>query len=117
MSQKDENNKDRVVAFGGRAIRPEERKWTVTEKECLAVVEGIKAYREYLSHRPFTDHKAHQWLNNMKDPSNRLGRWAFTLQEYQYIVVHKKGKKNQNADALSRRVYDDQLQSTTEETS
>ena len=41
LSQKDENNKDRVVAYGGRAIRPEELKWTVTEKECLAVVEGI----------------------------------------------------------------------------
>ena len=110
LSQKDANNKDRVVAYGGRSLRPEERKWTVTEKECLAVVEGIKAYREYLSHRPFTvytDHKALQWLNNMKDPSNRLGRWALKLQEYQYTVIHKEGKKNQNADALSRRVYDD----------
>ena len=110
LSQKDINNKDRVVAYGGRSIRPEERKWTVTEKECLAVVEGIKAYREYLSHRPFTvytDHKALQWLHNMKDPSNRLGRWALKLQEYQYTVIHKEGKKNQNADALSRRVYDD----------
>ena len=50
LSQKDINNKDRVVAYGGRSIRPEERKWTVIEKECLAVVKGIKAYREYLSH-------------------------------------------------------------------
>ena len=121
LSQKDENNKDRVVAYGGRSIRPEERKWTVTEKECLAVVEGIKAYRQYLSHRPFTvytDHKALQWLNNMKDPSNRLGRWALKLQEYQYTVIHKEGRKNQNADALSRRVYDDDVnEATTEETS
>ena len=119
LSQKDDDNKDRVVAYGGRSIRPEERKWTVTEKECLAVVEGIKAYREYLSHRPFTvytDHKALQWLSNMKDPSNRLGRWALKLQEYQYTIIHKEGKKNQNADALSRRVYDDAIDATTTET-
>ena len=61
----------------------------------LAVVDGIHAYREYLSHQPFTvytDHKALQWLNNIKDPSGRLGRWALKLQEYQYHIVHKKGK-------------------------
>lgn len=109
LSQKDKENKERVVAYGGRSLRPDERKWTVTEKECLAVVEGIKAYREYLSHRRFTvytDHKALQWLNNMKDPSNRLGRWALKLQEYQYDIIHKEGKNNRNADALSRRIYD-----------
>ena len=47
-------------------------KWTVTE--CLAVVDSIHAYREYLSYQPFTvytDHKALQWLNNMKDTSGR----------------------------------------------
>ena len=118
LSQKDSNNKDRVVAYGGRSLRPDERKWTVTEKECLAVVEGIKAYREYLSHRPFTvytDHKALQWLNNMKDPSNRLGRWALKLQEYQYTVVHKEGRKNGNADALSRRIYDNPNENTGKE--
>ena len=85
-----------VVTYGGRAIRPEECKWTVTEKGCLAVVEGIKAYREYLSHWPFTvytDHKALQWLNNMKDPSNRLGRWALKQQEYQNTVGIKEGKR------------------------
>ena len=77
LSQKGNDNKERVVAYGGRSLRPDERKWTVTEKECLAVVEGINAYREYLSHKPFTvytDHKALQWLNSMKDPSSRLGR-------------------------------------------
>ena len=113
LSQRDANNKDRVVAYGGRSLRPKERKWTVTEKECLSVVEGIRAYGEYLSHQPFTvytDHKALQWLNNLKDSPNRLGRWALKLQEYQYTVIHKEGKNNKHADALSRRVYDDALE-------
>ena len=43
----------------------------------------------------------------MKDPSSRLGRWALKLQEYQYNVIHKDGKNNKHADALSRRPYDD----------
>ena len=84
--------------------------------ECLTVVQGINAYREYLSHKPFTvytDHKALQWLNNMKDPFSRLGRWALKLHDYQYHVIHKDGKNNKHADALSRRPYDDSGTSVT----
>ena len=33
LSQKGSDNKERVVAYGGRSLRPDERKWTVTEKE------------------------------------------------------------------------------------
>ena len=106
-----------VVAYGGRSLRPDERKYTVSEQECLAVVEGIKAYKEYLSHQKFTvytDHHALKWLNSIKDPSTRLGRWAILLQEYQYEIVHKQGKVHQNADALSRQSYETEANDASE---
>jgi len=43
------------------------------------------------------------------DPGPRLIRWRLKLEEYDYKIVHKAGKSNTNADALSRNpVPDDQ---------
>lgn len=50
--------KKMVVSYGGRSLRPEERKYTVSELECLAVVEGIKANHEYLEHSKFGIHRS-----------------------------------------------------------
>ena len=41
------------------------------------------------------------WLDQMKDQGGRLTRWSLTLQSYQFTVVHRKGRANANADALS----------------
>ena len=39
---------------------------------------------------------------NIKDPGSRLLRWRIRLEEFDYEIIHKKGSKNMNADALSR---------------
>ena len=42
LGKKGPDGKEMVVAYGGRSLRPDERKLTVSEQECLAVVDGIK---------------------------------------------------------------------------
>ena len=106
--QKGPDGKEMVVAFDGRSLRPDERK---SEQECLAVVEGTRAYREYLSYQKFvvyTNRQAQKWLNTVKDTVTILGRKAIHLQAYQYDIVHKQGSLYQNADALSRRSYENE---------
>jgi len=39
---------------------------------------------------------------SVKDPSYRLLRWRLLLEEYDYTIAYKAGKKNVNAHALSR---------------
>ena len=111
LGQKGPDGKEMVVAYGGRSLKPDERKFTVSEQECLAVVDGIKAYKEYLTKHftVITDHQALKWLNSVKDTSSRLGRWALELQGYDFDIIHKPGRVHMNADALSRRPYDDQV--------
>ena len=77
------------------------------EKECLAIKLAIQHFFVYLLGRKFrvqTDHRALQWLTRAKETNARLLRWSLALQLYDFIVEHRKGKDNANADTLSRMV-------------
>jgi len=54
-----------------------------------------------------TDHKPLIWLFSVNDPGSRLIRWRLKLEEYDYEIIHKAGRANANADALSRNVKRD----------
>ena len=50
----------------------------------------------------YTDHAACTSLLKTARPSGKLARWALTIQEMDLTIRHRPGKKNTNADALSR---------------
>jgi hypothetical protein len=106
LSQKDDSNREQVICYGGRSLHPNEINWTVSEIECLAIVEGVKHYHTYLAGSEFeivSDHSALSFLQKMKLSENsRLTRWALFLQGYRYHISYKPGKLLTAADALSR---------------
>ena len=110
LSQKDEAQEDRPVAFFSRKLLSREKNYATVEKECLAIVETIKHFSVYLTGVPFTvvtDHSCLRYLNQMRDTGGRLTRWALVLQPYNYLVHHRPGSKNANADGLSRQAWED----------
>eukprot|EP00794_Sanderia_malayensis_P007614 gene7615-8455_t len=102
------NNEERkpvVIAYGGRKLTKQEQQYPTTEREALAVVDGIKRYRSYLHGQQFyviTDHGSLKWLMGIKDPTGRLAHWALTIQQYDFEIIHRPGVSHSNADCLSR---------------
>ena len=108
LSQLDSDNREHPVAYGGRALRNEELRWHITDKEGLSLVEAIRQFRPYLANVPFTvytDNVSVKYLQQIKDCQGRLGRWSLLLQGYNMQIVHKSSQNNANADGLSRRSY------------
>ena len=96
---------DQPIAYFSRKVLERERHYSTIEKECLAIHLGIKAFTTYLIGKPFvlqTDNRALTWLQTFKDKNARLTRWSLALQPYTFMVQHRKGRDNANADALSR---------------
>ena len=113
------DGKEHVIAYGGRELNLQETRYSTTEREALAVVDGIKRYQPYLFSSKFfvhTDHGSLSWLMNVKDPTGCLVCWALQLQQYDFDILHRPGSSDANADALSRHSYSSQpkpLQNST----
>lgn len=80
-----QNGKEVVIAYNGRGLNSAEQNYTTTEREALALVEGVRKFQPYLHNRKFTvytDHSSLRWLMNVRDATGRLARWALLLQQY-----------------------------------
>ena len=109
LDQVNETVREQAIAFGGRALHPNEKNGQFLS--CLAVISGMEAYKHYLKSnrlKVFTNHKALHWLNNINDHTSRLGRWILHMKEFDFEIIHREGKKNQNADAISWFPYVDE---------
>ncbi|CAC5366937.1 unnamed protein product [Mytilus coruscus] len=105
-----EDECDRPVGYVSRTLAPAEMNYSVLEKEGLAVIFALKKFHQYLFDRKFTIYTDHKPLIGLFNENKcippmaaaRIQRWALTLSAYEYKIVYKEGKKNSNADALSR---------------
>ena len=89
LSQKDDEGRERVVAFASRSLTKAERRYCVTRRELLAVVVFTQHFRPYLLGREFilrTDHGSLTWLQSFRDPEGQLARWLEKLQQFNFSM-------------------------------
>ena len=96
---------DRPLCFPSRLLNKAELNYSVTDKECLAVVWAMKKFRFLIwgcEIKIVSDHHASCWLMSKKELGGRLSRWSCFLQGWNPVIVHKNGGLHTDADALSR---------------
>ncbi|GFX67083.1 retrovirus-related Pol polyprotein from transposon 17.6 [Trichonephila clavipes] len=79
------NQNRRPIAFVSRTLNKVERNYTVTERECLAVIWALNKFKTYFGSLPvkvITDHASLTNLTNGKNLSSWMNRWALKLSEF-----------------------------------
>ena len=110
LSQKQDDDTDRVIAYASRGLRGAEKnmngyssmklelltlKWAITEK-----------FKDYLHNVPFivyTDNNPLSYFMSTAKLGATEQRWAAQLAQYDFKIKYRPGRENRNADSLSRR--------------
>jgi hypothetical protein len=99
---------ERVVAYESRRLKPAERNYPTHDRELLAVMEVLRKWRHYIQNghqtKVYTDNIATKYILTKPTLMGRQKKWAEQLADYDVEFLHRAGKLNIAADALSRRV-------------
>ena len=96
------SQKGKPIAFYSRKLKPEQTRYTTTERELLSIVETLKEFRNILLGQKIVVHTDHKNLTCKNFNTERVMRWRLILEEYGPELRYIKGEHNIVADALSR---------------
>jgi len=108
LSMKCSDNKWRPVAFISKSLSDTEQNYEIHDKEMLAVVRCLEAWRHFLEgamtkFEIWTDHKNLKYFMKAQKLNRRQARWALYLSRFDFTLKYVLGSKIGKADSLSRR--------------
>ena len=107
--EKDDGQGRRPVAYFSHVLKIQEQRYSIRERELLAVVKSVRYWRCSLYGRTFVvqiDHESLKYLRTQEKLNNGQVRWLELLDQYQFKILPVKGTANAVADALSRQTTD-----------
>ena len=108
LSMKCSDNLWRPVAFISKSLSDTERNYEIHNKEMLAVVRYLEAWRHFLEgtttkFKVWTDHKNLEYFMKVQKLNRRQARWALYLSRLNFTLKYVPESKMGKADSLSRR--------------
>jgi len=102
------DEKWRLVAFISKSLSDTEQNYEIHDKEMLAVVRCLEAWRHFLEgavekFKIWTDHKNLEYFMKVQKLNRRQARWALYLSRFNFMLKHVPGSKMGKAGSLSRR--------------
>ena len=106
LYQKDENGKNKVIAYASRTLNQAEKNYPAHKLEFLALKWAVTSrFHEYLYGGEFavyTDNNPLTYVLSTAKLDATGQRWIAALANYNFSLHYKSGKTNIEADALSR---------------
>jgi len=98
----------RPMAFILKSLSDTERNYEIHDKEMLAIVRCLEAWRHFLEEtivkfEIWTDHKNLEYFMKVQKLNRRQARWALYLSRFDFVLKHVPGTKMGKADSLSKR--------------
>ena len=109
LSMECKDSLQKPVAFLSKSLNEIKRNYEIYDKEMLAIIRGLEAWRYLLEGMQFKfkiwmDHKNLEYFMKVQKLNRRQARWALYLSRFDFILKHVVGTKIEKADRLSRRV-------------
>ncbi|CAM5113432.1 unnamed protein product [Eretmochelys imbricata] len=108
LMQEGPNQEFHPVVFLSKKLSERESHWSISEKECYAIVYPLEKLRPYVWGQCFhlqTNHAALQWLHTAKGNNKKHIWWSLALQDFDFDIQHISGASNKVVDALSRESF------------
>lgn len=97
---------DEVIAYISRLLNKQERNYTITEREVLAILWSLEKLENIIGGRKIsviTDHKAIEAIKDKVDfGTRRIQRWHERLARFDFTAKYKPAENLVQPDALSR---------------
>jgi len=108
LSMECEDGLWRPVAFLSKSLNETERNYEIHNKEMLAIIRGLEAWRHLLEGAQskfeiWTDHKNLEYFMKAQKLNRRQAKWALYLSQFDFTLKHVAGSKMGKADGLSKR--------------
>src|SRR6266498_2112059 len=106
LAQEGQDKRIHPVTFISYKNNRHERNYSITDLKGLAVFWAVKKLKRYLKGTPFTivmDHSALKYIFTKEEIlEGKRGQWMIYLQQFDFKIEHRAGKKMPHVDYLSR---------------
>ena len=108
LSQMGENSLLHSMAYFSRRMASAKCHYEIYDKEFLAIIWCFKEWRPELEGtglpvKVLTDHKRLKYFITIKKLTPQQVKWIEFLSEFNFVISYQSGKKNDKADALTRK--------------
>ena len=100
-----QGGREKFIGCFSKSMDAAQRQYPAHKGELLAVILGLRKFEHILRARKFlirTDSSAITFLQGLKEARGIFARWLVYLSSFDFDIMHRPGKVNTAADALSR---------------